>query len=279
MNATIREPAVAGTFYPASPRALAADVDAMLGPARDDARFLRLLIVPHAGYVYSGRIAAEGYALARLPPLIVVLAPNHYGTGAPLALPLRGAWRTPLGDVAIDEDAARAIAARDAHLRDDWRAHARDHALEVQLPFVQRLAAAQGAAPRVVTLSCGTLDLSRLLSAGEAIAAALRELGRDAESDVLLVVSSDMSHYVPARRARALDMPALELACAIEPERLHAEVLGKGISMCGIAPAVAGLTAARALGATSGRLVRYGHSGEVTGDDESVVAYATVAVP
>lgn len=280
MNATIREPAVAGRFYPGTERALREDVDAMLGAPRADAAFARLLLVPHAGYIYSGAIAAQGYTRVLVPPLVVVLAPNHYGTGAALAMPRRGSWRTPLGDMPIDEEAAVAIAGRDAELRDDWRAHARDHALEVHLPFLQRRAAQQGVPPPgIVPLSCGTLELRSLLAAGEAIAEGLREVKREAVRDVLIVVSSDMSHYIPASEARALDLPALKLACAIEPEALHAEVLGKGISMCGIAPAVAGLAAARALGCSRGELVRYGHSGEVTRDDDSVVAYATVLVP
>jgi hypothetical protein len=280
MRDTIREPAVAGTFYPADAVELRRQVEACLGDDSPSPSSARLLLVPHAGYVYSGRIAGAAYREARVPPTCVVLAPNHHGIGAALALPRRGSWRTPLGDLAIDEAVSTAIAAREPRLRDDWRAHARDHALEVQLPFLL-VRARQGSAqaPRLVTLSVGTHDLDALRAAGEAVAAGLIDAGCADPEQVLLVVSSDMSHYIPAAEARALDLPALEHVAAVEPEALHAEVLGKGISMCGIAPAVAGLFAARALGASPGRLLRYGHSGEVTGDDREVVAYAAVLVP
>ena len=271
----IRDPAVAGTFYPARPEELRRQLRSFLEPAART-RPARLLMVPHAGYVYSGAIAGEGYRLVEVPPLVVVLAPNHYGVGAPLALPLSGTWRTPLGDVEIDEEAAAAIFERHPGFSDDWRAHARDHALEVHLPFLQERAAEQGTSFRIVSISVGTHELSELLAAGRAIAEGLRALGRDSAADSLLVVSSDMSHYIPAAAARTRDLPALERVVADDPEGLHAEVLGHGTSMCGVAPAVAALEAARLLGAGAGELVRYGHSGEVTGDDSEVVAYATV---
>lgn len=275
-NPTVREPAVAGTFYPGRPAELREGVEALLGPPRESGP-ARLLLAPHAGYMYSGSIAGEVYSRIAPPPLVVVLAPNHWGLGAPLAMPRRGSWRTPLGTLAIDPAAADEVASRDPLLKDDWRAHARDHALEVQLPFLQVRAAQEGRpAPALLTISCGTLDLPALLQLGDALASGLRALGREKIEDVLIVVSSDMSHYIPAAEARSLDLPALRLALALEPEALHDEVTGKGISMCGIAPAVAGLAAARALGARPGELVRYGHSGEVTGDEDSVVAYAAL---
>jgi AmmeMemoRadiSam system protein B len=279
MNPTIRDPAVAGSFYPSRPADLEAQVEAMLGPLASPPEPLRMILVPHAGYVYSGAIAGVAYRLVAPPPLVVVLAPNHYGVGAKLALPRRGSWRTPLGLLAIDEDATAALASHDPAMSDDWRAHARDHALEVQLPFLQVLARRRSIEqPRLVTLSCGTHDLRALVAAGEALAAALRDVGRDAPGAALIVVSGDMSHYIPAREARALDLPVLEHACAVDPEGFHAEVFGKGVSACGVAPAVVGLAASRALGSRHGTLLRYGHSGEVTGDEAQVVAYAAVSV-
>jgi AmmeMemoRadiSam system protein B len=275
-GAVIRDPAVAGTFYPAQPDALRAQLQGFLAGSPRKARPVRLLLGPHAGYLYSGAIAGEGYRLVELPSLVVILAPNHYGVGAPLALPRSGTWRTPLGDLPIDEQATAAIAARHAGFGDDWRAHARDHALEVHLPFLQELAARQGTGFGVVTLSVGTHDLGELLAAGRAVACGLRDCGRESASETLIVVSSDMSHYIPAEEARRRDLPALERVLAGDPEGLHAEVLGQGVSMCGVAPAVVGLEAARRLGTGAGELVRYGHSGEVTGDSSEVVAYASV---
>lgn len=283
MNSTIRDPAVAGTFYPERAAELRSVVTRCLAAAIRPREAARLLLAPHAGLIYSGAIAGAGYGCVEIPPLIVVLAPNHHGIGAPLALPRRGAWRTPLGELAIDEAATAAIAARGARasprvdFRDDWRAHARDHALEVQLPFVQVACEARGvASPRLVTLSCGTHDVARLVAAGEAIAAGLADLGRTRPADVLLVVSSDMSHYIPADEARALDLPVLDLVRRCLPEALHAEVMGRGIGMCGIAPAVTGLAAARALGFGEGELLAYGSSGDVTREWGKVVAYASL---
>lgn len=271
----VRDPAVAGSFYPDRPEELRRQLRSFLEPA-EPPRPARLLLVPHAGYVYSGAIAGEGYRRVAVPPLVVVLAPNHYGVGAPLALPRSGSWRTPLGDVELDEEAAAAIAERHPGFSDDWRAHARDHALEVHLPFLQERAAEQGTDFRLLALSVGTHELGELLAAGRALAEGLRSVGRAGPDESLIVVSSDMSHYISAPAARERDLPALEHVVADDPEGLHAEVLGRGTTMCGVAPAVAGLEAARRLGAGPGELLRYGHSGEVTGDDREVVAYATV---
>ena len=280
MSSTVRDPAVAGTFYPARPEALRAMISACLAEGASSRSQARLLMAPHAGLVYSGRIAGRGYARVEIPPLVVVLAPNHYGVGAQLALPRSGAWRTPLGTLSIDERATSAItsaAGPAADFRDDWRAHARDHALEIQLPFLQVACEERDVPmPAIVTLSCGTHELASLVAAGEALAGGLVALHRDSPRDVLLVVSSDMSHYIPEDEARALDIPALEMVRRCEPEALHREVTSKGITMCGIAPAVAGLAAARVLGAGPGELVAYGTSGDVSGDRGSVVAYASV---
>jgi len=271
----VRPPAVAGRFYPADPATLRAEVEAYVaGGAGAPAR---LLFVPHAGYVYSGRIAGAGYRDVAVPTLVVVLAPNHFGVGAPLALPRRGAWRTPLGDLALDADASDAVAARSRLFADDWVAHARDHALEVQLPFLQVLRADDP--PRLVTLSVGTHDRAALLEAGLALGRGLADAGLTRPDDVLIVVSSDMSHYISARRARELDLPVLDLVCRADAEGLHERVTARGLTVCGAAPAVVGLAAARALGVAPGRVVRYGHSGEVTGDDSEVVAYASVLLP
>lgn len=275
-GAVIRDAAVAGSFYPAQPEELRAQLAGFLAGSPREPRFERLLLGPHAGYVYSGAIAGEGYRLLEVPPLVVLMAPNHYGVGAALALPGAGTWRTPLGDLEIDEEATAAIAAHHSGFRDDWRAHARDHALEVHLPFLQARAAEQGRSFQLVTLSVGTHDADELLAAGRAVAAGLESLGRGAVEQSLLVVSSDMSHYIAADEARRRDLPALDRVLSDDPEGLLAEVLGQGVSMCGVAPAVVGLEAARRLGAGPGELVRYGHSGEVTGDSAEVVAYASV---
>jgi len=267
----IRRPAVAGTFYPADPEALEQELDGLIrgrrppvGPAA------RALLVPHAGYIYSGRIAAETYLAAGLRRRVVILGPNHTGDGEPIAVMAEGSWSTPLGAAPIDAPLAAAILERCPGARADHAAHRREHSLEVQVPFLQRLAAPFTFVPVCV----GTQRLPALLDLGRAIAAAIAAFGCDA----LLVLSSDMSHYVPAPVAERQDRKALERVLAIDPEGLHRVVLRDDISMCGMAPAVAGIEAARRLGATAARLIAYGNSGERSGDFAAVVGYAGVAI-
>jgi hypothetical protein len=270
-TAMIRRPAVAGAFYPADPETLEKDLDGLTRgrrPPVDPAA--RALLVPHAGYIYSGRIAAETYLAAGLRRRVVILGPNHTGDGEPIAVMAEGSWRTPLGEAPIDAPLAAAILARCAGACADAAAHRREHSLEVQVPFLQRLAAPFTFVPICV----GTQSLPALLDLGRAIAEAITALG----GEVLLVLSSDMSHYVPAPVAERQDRKALDRVLAIDPEGLHRVVLGGNISMCGVAPAVAGLEAARRLGATAARLVAYGNSGEQSGDFEAVVGYAGVAI-
>lgn len=267
----IRRPAVAGTFYPADPKSLDAEIAGFVAgrrPPRDPAAIA--VMVPHAGYVYSGGIAVETYLATRLPGRVVILGPNHTGLGEPIAVMAEGDWRTPLGDVPIDAPLAAAILERCGGASIDAVAHQREHSLEVQLPLLMRLQPSLTFVPICV----GTHRLGRLLDLGRAIAAAIVAVA----APTLLVLSSDMSHYLPAPEAERRDRRALAPLLALDPAGLHREVTVGDISMCGMAPVVAGLEAAIALGASEGRLVAYGNSGERTGDYDSVVAYAGVAV-
>jgi AmmeMemoRadiSam system protein B len=181
-----------------------------------------------------------------------------------------GSWSLPMGEVPIDSGLASAILARCPAARADAAAHRREHSLEVQVPFLQRLRGEF----RFVPICVGTQRLPLLLDLGRAVAEAIEA----AADEVLLVLSSDMSHYIPASVAESLDRRAIDRLLAIDPEGLHRVVRQEGISMCGVAPAVAGLEAARRLGAVSARLVAYGNSGERTGDFDAVVGYAGVAI-
>jgi AmmeMemoRadiSam system protein B len=263
----IREPAVAGSFYPAGAAALGAGVDRFLGAAGSAAPALGV-VVPHAGYVYSGAVAGATYAAVAVPPRVIVLGPNHTGLGfARAALSPAEAWRTPLGRVERDGPICDALAGA-AGVSPDAAAHAREHALEVQLPFLQR---------RRPGLSFAALCLAHLSYAEcERLAAAVAEAARAAGA--LLVASSDMSHYLPADQARTADHRALEPLLALDAEGLYRRVHEEEITMCGVIPAVVMLLAARALGARTAELVRYAHSGEVSGDDERVVGYAGVVI-
>ena len=260
-----RSPAVAGQFYPASRSEIDDSLGELLSPAPRPIEAVGIL-VPHAGWMYSGAVAGKVYGSVRLPQRHVILCPNHTGRGAPLAINTRGSWTTPLGDAPVDEELAAAILQRFPEVSDDAEAHAAEHSLEVQLPFLQRLVDGF----RFVPVCVMTHDLPTLLALGEAIAGAVR----DCPDDVLLVVSSDMTHYEPAETARRKDQRAIARLEAMDAEGLHATVHREGISMCGVAPAVAGLAASRRLGAGEARLLCYANSGDVSGDFDQVVGYA-----
>jgi AmmeMemoRadiSam system protein B len=264
-----RHPAVAGSFYPADGTRLARDVAAFLTPAPGAPAPERAVAVlaPHAGYVYSGAVAGATYARVQVPDRVVVLCPNHTGLGSMVALWPDGEWETPLGPVAIDRALTGALAACPL-VEEDRAAHLREHALEVQLPFLRALHPGF----TLAALCLGPLTADACEELGRALAAALR--GREA----LLVASSDMSHYVPADAARRLDGRALDRFLALDARGLHDRVRREGISMCGVVPATVALVAARELGAREAELVRYATSGDVTGDDRSVVGYAGAVV-
>jgi MEMO1 family protein len=260
-----RESAVAGRFYPAEPARLTADLARYLAVDEPSRPALGVL-APHAGYVYSGAIAGAVYARVQIPARVIVLCPNHTGFGRPVSLWPDGAWRTPLGEVPVDEALVSALAS--SPMVDlDRAAHRYEHALEVQLPFLQ----ARRPDVTIAPLCLGPLDLEDCRALGEVVAEAAR-------GGALIVASSDMSHYVPAAEAARRDAHALDRLLALDAEGLYATVRREGISMCGVVPATVMLFAASALGATEARLVRYGSSGETNGDLERVVGYAGVTV-
>ncbi len=269
MNAEIREPAVAGRFYPGDARELERDVQAMLGPATAAEPAIAVM-VPHAGYVYSGAIAGETFARVRVPARAVVMCPNHTGLGSRRSLWGAGTWRLPGDDVPIDAELAALLSA-EAGLVDDHRAHLREHAVEVELPFLR----ARRPDVSVVPVVLGGLSPSACREVGEGLARVIDAVGR---RDVLIVASSDMSHYISAESARRLDAIALERIEALDPEGLYDVVTRFDISMCGFIPTTVALVAARALGATRAELVRYGHSGETSGDFDQVVGYAGIVI-
>ena len=277
----IREPAVAGQFYPRQPQRLEREVREFLaGPgsaahaesSAAAAPRVRAIgcIVPHAGYIYSGGVAGAVYARLELPRRFLVLCPRHYPLGAPLAILSEGAWRTPLGDAPLDSALAGALARACPLLREDELAHAREHAIEVQLPFLQ-LARPEF---RFVPIALGTDRFQAFEDLGRAAA---RVVAAEKEP-VLLVASSDMNHYENDDITRQKDARAIDRILALDPRGLYDVVRRENISMCGYGPAVTMLVAAKALGATRAELVRYATSAEVSGDYDRVVGYAGIVV-
>lgn len=265
----IRQPAVAGHFYPGNRETLRDLIGKLLPPVNSAAAAFGI-ISPHAGYVYSGAIAAETFAAVKLPEQLIVLGPNHHGFGHCGAVYASGAWLTPLGEVTIDAELASALLAKCPALACDDSAHLHEHSLEVQVPFIQTLC--PGAT--IVPICFGHLPLDVLLTTGTQIGEVLKTLNRD----VLIVASSDMTHFESSSRARDLDYLALERVMELDPEGLYQTVRDHRISMCGVIPTVVMLAAARVLGATQAELIRYGNSGEVSGDNSEVVGYAGVAI-
>ena len=274
----IRPPAVAGRFYSADQTELISTIEALLGPPLRAARWVRIVMAPNSGMFYGGSFACAGYRLCLIPELVVVLGPNTTGLGKPLALPVEGIWRTPLGDVQIDSRISRAIMARCELFEDDWEAHRAEHSVELQLVYLQARAAQLRTRFRVVTVTVGTDDLSKLITAGRAIAEAISDVGMASVDKVLFVVSSEMNHYEPAPITRAKDLPALDYLLEVDPENLYREVTQNDVSMNGYGPAVMAMVAARFLGTGQGRLLQYGTSADITGDNEMAVGYASVLV-
>ena len=268
----VRRAAVAGTWYPGDPARLVRDLDAHLARASVTAASPpRAIIAPHAGLMYSGPVAAFAYEAARTSPArtIVLIGPSHFVPFEGVSIWPTGAWETPLGRIEVDAELAAALQVSDVIVELD-AAHGREHSLEMQLPFLAHLKPGVPIVPMVM----GHQTRATSFELADAVAKAVRASGKD----VLLVASSDLSHYEDARVAARLDevvmthveaMDAAGLMEALEAEPRHA---------CGGGPMVAVIDAARQLGASSARVLRYADSGDVSGDKSSVVGYMAAGV-
>jgi AmmeMemoRadiSam system protein B len=262
----LRLPAVAGRFYPDTPRELSSAIESFLEDSASKTRALGI-VVPHAGYVYSGAVAGAVYSEAWLPARSIILCPNHTGLGKPLAIMREGSWRTPLGDLQIDTEMCDALMQADPRLENDATAHKYEHALEVQLPFLQHL---QGSAHRFVPIVIGTGSWDALSALGKGIAETIEKVDRS----TLIIASSDMNHYESDAITRTKDARAIDRILKRDPKGLLQTVRQEGISMCGVGPVTSMLVAGNLLQATNAKLVRYATSAETSGDFERVVGYA-----
>jgi len=265
----IRPAAVAGRFYPADPAVLLRQVEGCLSVAPQKIH-ARGCIVPHAGYIYSGRVAGAVYGTLDMPSRFILLGPRHYPRGERLAILSAGAWSTPLGDAKIDAPLANALKDAFPLLREDALAHSAEHSLEVQLPFLQRLVADFTFVPIVI----GTDRFDALKMLGHAVA----QVVRAQKETVLIIASSDMNHRESDAITRVKDQKAIAAILALDARELYDTVRRENITMCGYGPAVAMLTATRDLGSTSAELLQYATSGDVNGDHADVVGYAGIIV-
>jgi len=272
-STVVRHPAVAGKFYPGSAYDLRAEASAYLSfPETTNESRLRAVgcIAPHAGYMYSGHVAGAVFARIEIPRRCVVMCPNHTGMGRALAIMSQGSWETPLGEIPIDTGLAESLKQQFPALEEDSAAHRAEHAAEVELPFLQLLQ------PELtfVPIALGTGKFEILEQMGRALAQVIAQ-----QTDpVLIVASSDMNHYEPDAVTRAKDHRAIERILTLDARGLFDVVMQQNISMCGLGPAVAMITAARELGARSAKLVKYATSGDVSGDRGMVVGYAGIVV-
>ena len=264
----LRQPAVAGQFYPADPEQLREQLRSMVSTG--DAARVTGIIAPHAGFVYSGKVAGHVYGLVRVPDAVLVICPNHTGLGAPAALSPAGQWLTPLGPVQVNGRLSGLILQHAPQVREDAAAHRLEHSIEVQLPFLQF----RNPQVSIAALCLAIPDFGSLEAIGQGIARAVTEYG----DEVLIVASSDMNHYESAAIAKVKDELALAQIAAMDPAGLLKVCRDRGITMCGAIPAAVMLVAAKALGAAASRLVEYTSSGAVNGDLDRVVAYASLTV-
>ncbi len=269
---TTRQPAVAGTFYEASPDRLRAQVNACFATNPKSERKERFIggVVPHAGLMYSGHVAAAFYGLANLPKRFVILCPNHTGLGHFAAINREGEWRTPLGSVSIDTALADALMAKSRLLGDDWKAHAREHSLEVQLPFLQQLVGSFTFVPLC-------LAAPRYAFCDE-IGNAIAEVVASQTEPIGILASSDLNHYEDQQITVQKDQRAIDQVLALDSEALWRVVDEEDISMCGFIPTTTMLIAAKKLGATSARLIKHATSGDINGDYSHVVGYAAILI-
>ena len=269
MGNLVREPVVAGQFYSAEPEQLKKTLSFYLKSNLEKEK-ANGIIVPHAGYIYSGPVAGAVYARVKLPETIILLGPNHTGAGKPFSLMGKGIWKTPLGQVEIESSLAKEMLKSSGYLKEDTSAHQYEHSLEVQIPFLQMLSSNFKILP--IILSMGNDE--DLLRIGEEIAETLLRQ----KKKTLLIASSDMTHYESEESAREKDTYALKAILELDEKELFKRVREKNISMCGIAPVAVMLAAVKRLGAKEAELVRYQTSGAITGDRSEVVGYAGVLI-
>ncbi len=265
----IRKPAVAGQFYSDNPEILKNELRQYLDGGEHGQSSVGIL-VPHAGYVFSGSIAAEAYKTVEIPQTVVLLGPNHHGLGGPATVYASGSWRTPLGDVPIAEDLATSFIRDCDILEADEMAQRFEHSIEVQIPFLQMLREDL----QILPISLGHGHLETWLKFGRQLGQSLHH----SNERVLLIASSDMNHFEPAAHTEIVDRLAIERMEDYDVTGLYNLVREKNISMCGVIPAIVMLEAAAVLGATTCSLLRYDHSGRVNGDMNSVVGYAAMIV-
>lgn len=269
-----RMPYAAGLFYLGYEEGLRRDVKKLLNtePKRDRKIKAKGIVVPHAGYEYSGPVAGSVYGAIEPPKRFIDIGPNHSGFGFPISIEDSGVWKTPLGDAVIDEILAADLVANSKNIKVSYDAHRLEHSVEVQLPFLQVITDNDFSFVPVVMK--GMPDISVYREVGQAIAEAINSVN----DDVLIVASTDFSHYEPLSVAETMDKLAIDAILAMDPELLFQTVYENDISMCGVGPVATMLFAVKELGATKAELIKYATSADFSMDTASVVGYGGLVV-
>lgn len=271
VSSNLRQAVWQGKFYPASEQGIKKIISGFIDSQKPKIDALACML-PHAGYIYSGRVAVETVSRINIKEKVILFGPNHTGRGANFSIATKGAWNTPLGQLNIDTKLAADLLEANEYLKDDFVAHAQEHSLEVELPILQFFRKDF----EIVPIAFMSDDLAALKKIGEDIAGVINK--NNLKDKILLVASSDMTHYESLKEAQAKDKKAIEAILNLDPDELSREVNRYNISMCGVSPVIVMLSAAKSLGAKDAELIKYQTSGDVTGDKNAVVGYAGILI-
>jgi AmmeMemoRadiSam system protein B len=276
----VRKPCQAGAFYPGTKDSLIKSLEDCfqnLGPCRkpsvnfEGRRKIKGVVCPHAGYIYSGPIAAYSYlALAEdgKPDFAVIIGPNHTGVGSGVSIMVDGVWETPLGKLEIDKETAENIFSFTNIIDINETAHEYEHSIEVQIPFLQYL---YGEEIKIIPICMMMQDLETAIEVGDSIFKGIKD------SNYVVIASTDMTHYEPQVEAEKKDKEVIDSIINLDEKRLNRAIREKNVSMCGYGPTIAFIKIMKLIGAVNVKLLKYGTSGDVTGDTSSIVGYASIA--
>jgi len=279
----LRKAAVAGSFYAGNLKSLIKQIEECfnheLGPGKIPSinlekreRKIIGLVSPHAGYIYSGPVAAHGYyevALDGKPDTVIIIGPNHRGSGALVSIMLKGKWETPLGELEVDEDIAQKILNHSKIIQDDFKAHQYEHSIEVQLPFLQFIF---GDNIKIIPICMSLQDIKTNIEVAQSICKAVER------ENVLIIASSDFTHYENQEYAKNVDKKAIDTIVNFEPGELYDLIYKMNLTICGPGPITTMLIACKALGAIKAKLLKYATSGDTSGFYNQVVGYASLII-
>jgi hypothetical protein len=265
-----RKPAVSGSFYPSGAEELKKMVSRMVDPKKEKEKAI-CVVSPHAGFEYSGPVAGAVFSSVRLPDKFVILGPSHSAIQSRIAIMKEGIWETPLGQAQVESRLAELIISHSRLIKEDEAAHLGEHSLEVQLPFIQYFKKDISIVPICISYQASFENLEEL---GKALSLAIKEF----KQEVLIVASTDMSHYVDEQEARKKDFLAIDKILELDARGLYDIVQAEDISMCGFQPTSSALVASKELGAKKASLVKYQTSGDITGNYHEVVGYAGIRI-